>query len=159
MQGVSIQSISNAGGDKRGTRSSSRGEGAVDTNKSPLPLPPRCVGVMSGMSWVLLSPGALFLVTHHQAFSAAHSASSLPLTHIHEHTHTHTWTSTPPGLCVPWSLTLNRPPRLNTTDRQASVHQDQQPSGENTASYFHLFGSLALFVLWEKENKTMGRVF
>ncbi|KAI4807452.1 hypothetical protein KUCAC02_027259 [Chaenocephalus aceratus] len=41
VQGVSIQSISNAGGDKRGTRSSSRGEGAVDTNKSPLPLPPR----------------------------------------------------------------------------------------------------------------------
>ncbi|KAK1881725.1 Equilibrative nucleoside transporter 1, partial [Dissostichus eleginoides] len=35
VQGVSIQSISNAGGDKRGTRSSSRGEGAVDTNKSP----------------------------------------------------------------------------------------------------------------------------
>lgn len=56
------------------------GRGAVDTNKSPLTLPPQCVGVMSGMSWVLLSPGALFLVTHHQAFSAAHSASSLPLT-------------------------------------------------------------------------------
>lgn len=26
------------------------GRGAVDTNKSPLLLPPQCVGVMSGMS-------------------------------------------------------------------------------------------------------------
>lgn len=78
-----------------------------------------------------LSPGALFLVTHHQAFSAAYSASSLPLcslTHMHGHTHMHqpAGTNTPPGQCVPWSLTLNRPPRLNTTDRQASGHQVHQ---------------------------------
>lgn len=103
------------------------GRGAVDTNKSPLLLPPRCVGVMSGMSRVLLSPGALFLGTHHQAFSAAHSASSLPLTPQHTYMGAHTHTNTPPGQCVPWSLTLNRPPQLNTTDRQASEHQVQQP--------------------------------
>lgn len=120
MQGVSIQSISQRQRGQKRHPFLLSGRGAVDTNKSPLPLPPRCVGVMSGMSWVPLSPGALFLVTHHQAFSAALSGPSLPLTHQH------TYTSTPPGLCVPWSLTLNRPPRLNTTDRQASGHQVQQ---------------------------------
>lgn len=125
VQGVSIQSISNARGDKRGTRSFSWGEGPLTPiNPPPLPLPPRCVGVMSGMSRVLLSPGALFLGTHHQAFSVAHSASSLPLTPKHTYMGAHTDThNTPPGQCVPWSLTLNRPPQLNTTDRQASGHQ------------------------------------
>lgn len=114
------------------------GRGAVDTNKPPphhphpLLLPPRCVGVMSGMSRVLLSPGALFLGTHHQAFSAAHSASSLPLTPKHTYMGAHIDThNTPPGQCVPWSLTLNRPPQLNTTDRQASGHQVQQPKSCN----------------------------
>lgn len=129
VQGVSIQSISNARGDKRGTRSSSWGEGPLTPinpplHPYPLLLPPRCVGVMSGMSRVLLSPGALFLGTHHQAFSAAHSASSLPLTPKHTYMGAHIDThNTPPGQCVPWSLTLNRPPQLNTTDRQASGHQ------------------------------------
>lgn len=116
LQGASIQSISNARGDKRGTRSSSRGKGPLTPINPPLPLPPWCVGVMSGMSQVPLSPDALFLVTHHQAFSAAHSATSLPLTDQQ-----HTYTSTPSGICVPWCLTLNRPPQLNTTDRQTGV--------------------------------------
>lgn len=116
VHGASIHDISNARGDKRGTRSSSWGKRPltpINPPPPPLLLPPRCVGVMSGMSWVLLSPGALFLVTHHQAFPAAYPASSLPLT--------------PCELCVPWSLTLNRPPWLNTTDRQASGHQVQMP--------------------------------
>lgn len=93
------------------------GRGAVDTNKSPLPLPPRCVGVMSGMSWVLLSPGTLFLVTHHQAFSVAHSASSLPLTHQHTYMSTHVHT--------PWAVCPLVPHSEQTTsaeyDRQAGV--------------------------------------
>lgn len=144
------------------------GRGAVDTNKSPLPLPPRCVGVMSGMSWVPLSPGALFLVTHHQAFSAAHSAS-YPLLHANTHTaiheHLYARSSTPPGLCVPWSLTLNRPPRLNTTDRRASGHQVQQPKSCMAAQwgkYSQLFSPVffphALCLTGER-NKTMVWVF
>lgn len=71
-------------------------------------------------------------------------------THMHGHTRTHkpTGTNTPPGQCVPWSLTLNRPPRLNTTDRQASGHQVHQVkrwlSEQNTAGCFHLFATFCL---------------
>lgn len=105
----------------------------------------------------LIVPGALFLVTHHQAFFAAYAAPSLPLTH-------YTWaqahTSPNQGFCVPWSLTLNRLPQLNATDRQASGHQVLQPKlyiasqQGNAANYFHLFGfSSALF---EKINTCLS---
>lgn len=97
------------------------GRGAVDTNKSPFHFLPGVLGLCQECPEVLLSPGALFLVTHHQAFSAAPPQ------------HTHTQTSTPPGLCAPWSLTLNRPPRVNATDRQASGRQVQRPASCSAA--------------------------
>lgn len=103
------------------------GQGAIDTNKSPLPLPPWCVGVMSGMSQVLLSPRALFLVTHHQAFSAVHSATSLPL-----RDQQHTCMSTPFGLLCP--LVPN--PEQTTSaeyDRQTDRRQDIRFGGPSLA--------------------------
>lgn len=79
-------------------------------------------------------------------------------THMHGHTRTHkpTGTNTPPGQCVPWSLTLNRPPRLNTTDRQASGHQVHQVKHGDWASKTQpvIFTCL----LREKENKTKASV-
>ena len=45
VQGVSIQSISNARGDKRGTRSSSRGEGPLTPINPPFHFLPGVLGL------------------------------------------------------------------------------------------------------------------
>lgn len=144
-----------------------RGGGGLTPINSPSPshFLPGVLGLCQECPRSHCPPGALFLVTHHQAFSAVHSAPP-PLHPQYTPTHTHTRTNTPPGQCVLWSLTLNRPPRLNTTDRQASGHQVQRPEsrtvaqqGKRSQLFSPVWFSYAFFVLQEKETETMARVF
>lgn len=99
---------------------------------NPPQLPPQRVGVMSGMSQVPLSPWCTVFGNPSPSILSCYTQpppTYLPPTPHTPHplSNTHTSTNTPPGQCVLWSLTLNRPPRLNTTDRQASGHQVHRP--------------------------------
>lgn len=106
------------------------GRGAIDTNKSPFYFLPSVLGLCQECPRSIVPQCSVFGNPSPSILCCSQRLLPPPcsLTHMHGHTHMHkpADTNTPPGQCVPWSLTLNRPPRLNTTDRQASGHQVRQ---------------------------------
>lgn len=158
-RGVLIQSTSNAGGDKRGTRSSSWGGGwgvglTPINSPSPSHFLPGVLGLCQECPRSHCPPGALFLVTHHQAFSAAHSATPPP---VHPNTHTLAQTHPLGSVSSGPSLWIDHHGWIRQTGRRQDIRfsgpsRARWPSRENAASYFHLFGSLTPFLSYTRKR-------